>query len=66
MSVFVKWVQFLDHVAVVSDAEDVGVVKEVEEEPKEREQDQRDPVVAQEKSQQRHFGVFCVRNKRLH
>lgn len=57
MAVLVERLQLLYEVDVVVDAEYVGVVEEIKEKSEEREQDQGDPVVAQEESQQGHFGV---------
>lgn len=58
MTMFVEGLQLLHQVQVTFDAQDVGVVEEVEKEAEQGEKDQGDPVVAQEESQQRHCGVF--------
>lgn len=57
ISVFVEGVETVHQVYILLDAENVGVVEQVEEQPEETEQDQWDPIVAEEESQQRHFGV---------
>lgn len=57
ISVFVEGVEAVHQVYILLDAENVGVVEQVEEQPEETEQDQWDPIVAEEESQQRHFGV---------